>query len=70
MVPADDGASPAPLDRAVLERMQSRFAGRRMFEAVDLVEEGKLYLRIELAGDYYPGDASARFEMTCSEGRE
>jgi len=63
MVPADDGASPAPLDRAVLERMQSRFAGRRMFEAVDLVEEGKLSLRIELAGEYYPGDASARFEI-------
>jgi len=63
MVPADDGASPAPLDRAVLERMQSRFAGRRMFEAVDLVEEGKLYLRVELAGDYYPEAASARLEI-------
>ena len=63
MVPADDGASPAPLDRAVLERIQSRFAGRRMFEAVDLVKEGKLYLRVELAGDYYPGDVSARFEI-------
>ena len=63
MVPADDGASPAPLDRAVLERIQSRFAGRRMFEAVDLLEEGKLYLRVELSIDYYPEDASARFEI-------
>jgi len=63
MVPTDDGASPAPLDRAVLERIQSRFAGRRLFEAVDLVEEGKLYLRVELAGDYYPGAVSARFEI-------
>ncbi|WP_434085395.1 hypothetical protein [Natronomonas marina] len=43
--------------------MRSRFAGRRLCEAVDLIEEGKLYLRIELAGDYYPGDASARFEI-------
>ena len=63
MVPADDGASPAPLDRAVLEHMRSRFAGRQMFESVDLIEEGKLYLGVELAGDYYPGDASARFEI-------
>ncbi|MUV60556.1 hypothetical protein GJ634_07320, partial [Halobacterium sp. CBA1126] len=55
MVPADDGASPAPLDRAVLEHMRSRFAGRRMFEAVDLVEEGKLYLRVELAGGVLSG---------------
>lgn len=62
MVPADDGASPAPLDRAVLERMRSRFAGRRMFESVNLTMKGKLCLRVELSGDYFPDDASARFE--------
>jgi hypothetical protein len=63
MVPADDGASPAPIDRAVLERIRSRFAGRRMFESVDLIEDGKLYLRLALSADYYPRETSARFEI-------
>jgi hypothetical protein len=63
MVPADDGASPAPIDRAVLERIRSRFAGQRMFESADLIEDGKLYLRVSLSADYYPGEASARFEI-------
>jgi len=63
MVPADDGASPAPLDRAVLEHMRSRVAGGRLFESVDLIEEGKLYLRAELASNYFPDAASARFEI-------
>lgn len=63
MVPADDGASPAPIDRAVLERMRSRFAGSRMIESAAIVEEGKLHLRIELSHDYYPGEISARFEI-------
>ena len=63
MVPADDGASPAPIDRAVLERIRSRFPGRRMFESVDLIEDGKLYLRLALSADYYPRETSARFEI-------
>ena len=70
MVSADDGASPAPLDRAVLEHLRSRFAGHRLFESVDLIEEGKLYLGVELAGDYYPGDASARFEIRWYRNQE
>lgn len=63
MAPADDGASPAPIDRSVLERMRSRFAGRRLFESAEIVEEGKLYLRVEFSGGYYPCEASARFEI-------
>jgi len=63
MAPADDGATPAPIDRAVLERLQSRFAGRRLFESVDLVEDGNLHLRAALSPDYYPRDASARLEI-------
>ena len=63
MVPADDGASSAPIDRAVLERMRSRFAGRRMFDLAEIVEEKRLHLCIELSGEYYPNDASARFEI-------
>nr|WP_049904795.1 hypothetical protein [Natrialba asiatica] len=63
MVPTDDGSSPAPIDRSVLERMRSRFVGRRMFESAEIVKEGKLHLRVELSGDYYPNEASARFEI-------
>lgn len=63
MVPTDDGANPAPIDRAVLERMQSRFAGRRTFESAALIEDGKLQLRVAFSADYYPQGASARFEI-------
>nr|WP_255192443.1 hypothetical protein [Natronobeatus ordinarius] len=63
MVPADDGASPAPIDRAVLERMRSRFRGRRTFESAEIVAEGNLSLCVELSGDYYPTEASARLEI-------
>jgi hypothetical protein len=63
MVPVDDGASPAPIDRAVLERMRSRFAGSRMFEAVEIVEDGNLHLRVDLSSDYYPSEGSARLEI-------
>ena len=63
MVPVDDGASPAPIDRSVLERLRSRFAGSRMFESAEIVEEGKLYLRVALSDTYYPGSVSARLEI-------
>ena len=63
MVPADDGASPAPIDRPVLERMRSRFAGRRLFDSAEIVEEKRLHLRVELSEEYYPKDSSARFEI-------
>jgi hypothetical protein len=63
MVPVDDGASPAPIDRSVLERMRSRFAGSRMFESVEMHNEGNLHLRVELSSEYYPNEVSARFEV-------
>jgi len=63
MVPADNGASPAPIDRSVLERMRARFVKTRMFESAAIVERKKLHLRAELSGDYYPGEVSARFEI-------
>jgi len=61
--PIDDGASPAPIDRPILERLRSRFTGSRLFESVEIVEEGNLHLRIELSGDYYPGSVSAHIEI-------
>jgi hypothetical protein len=63
MVPVDDGASPAPIDRSVLERMQSRFVGSRMTASAEIVEEGNLFLHVQLSREYYPGEVSARFEI-------
>jgi len=63
MVPVDDGATPAPIDRSVLERLRLRFAGSRLFESVEIIEEGNLYLHAELSSEYYPGDLSARLEI-------
>jgi len=60
---ADNGASLAPIDRSVLERMQSRFAGSRMIETVEIVEERNLHLRVTVSDNYYPGDVSARLEI-------
>ena len=34
-----------------------------MFASVELVEEVKLYLHVEISRDYYPDEASARFEI-------
>lgn len=63
MVPVDDGASPAPIDRSVLERLRSRFAGSRMFGSVRIVEDGNLHLRVEVSEEYYPGSVAARLEI-------
>jgi hypothetical protein len=63
MVPADDGASPAPIDRSILERLQSRFTTSRLFESAAILEEEKLHLRVELSREYYPDERSARFEI-------
>lgn len=63
MVPTDDGASPAPIDRSVLERMRSQFIGSRLIESAEILEEGKQYLRVELSSDYYPSTVSTRFEI-------
>lgn len=63
MVPVDDGATPAPIDRSVLERIRLRFAGSRLFESVEIIEEGHVYLNVELSDEYYPGEVSARIEI-------
>ncbi|WP_341538911.1 hypothetical protein [Natrarchaeobius halalkaliphilus] len=34
-----------------------------MFESVEIAEERKLSLRVELSSEYYPRDASVRFEI-------
>ncbi|CCQ33888.1 conserved hypothetical protein [Halorhabdus tiamatea SARL4B] len=59
----EDGTSPAPIDRAVLQQMRSRFLGSRQIDAARILEDEKLHLRVELSSDYYPSHASARFEI-------
>lgn len=34
-----------------------------MFASAEFVEEGRLCLRVEVSGDYYPDEASAHFEI-------
>lgn len=63
MVPTDDGATPAPIDRAVLKRIQSQLASTRFVESAVLSRDGKLHLRIIFAGEYYPTEVAARLEI-------
>lgn len=63
MVPTGDGGSSAPIDRAVLERMRSRFVAARTFESAEILEKGKLHLRAEVTSEYYPHEASACIEI-------
>jgi hypothetical protein len=34
-----------------------------MFESVEIIEEGKLHLRVSLSDEYYPGEVSAHVEI-------
>lgn len=63
MGPANDGRSPAPIDRSVLERLRSQFIGSQMFRSTELISTGKLHLRVDLSDEYYPNEVSARLEI-------
>jgi hypothetical protein len=63
MAPVDDGASPAPIDRSVLERIRSRLSGSRTVESAAVLEADNLHLRVELSREYYPGEATAHLEI-------
>lgn len=55
MVPADDGASPAPIDRPVLELLRERLVGTAQASEVTITdEEGHLELLAVLSDAYYP----------------
>ena len=58
MAPVDDSSDPAPIDRSVLERIQSRLASTRLVESTDLVADRNLYLRIVLSGEYYTSEVA------------
>jgi len=63
MAPIDDGATPASIDRSVLEQMRSQFTGSRMVESAEIVAKDNLYLHVDFSDNYYPGEVSARFEI-------
>ncbi len=63
MGPADDGTSAAPIDRSVLENIQSRVAGSRLADSARIDETDRLHLRVDLASEYYPDETAARFEI-------
>jgi hypothetical protein len=69
MGPRDDGASAAPIDRAVLETLRSRFDGLRLTESAEIVADPRLHLRVDLASEYYPDETSGRFEIRWSLSR-
>ncbi len=55
MVPADDGGSPSPIDRPVLELLRDRLLGTaQVSDATITDEEGHLELRVVLSDAYYP----------------
>lgn len=53
--PASDGSSPAPIDRPILELMQTRLSATNQVERVSITDDsGHLELRLVFASTYYP----------------
>lgn len=53
--PTGDGSSPAPIDRPLLEFLQTRLASTQQVERTDITGvSGHLVLRVTLAATYYP----------------
>ncbi|WP_420871419.1 hypothetical protein [Halomicrobium salinisoli] len=53
--PVDDGGSPAPIDRPILEFLQARLDATQQVERAAITDdEGHLELRVEIAPAYYP----------------
>jgi hypothetical protein len=64
MVPVDDGGSPAPIDRPVLELLRDRLrTTTQVTEASITDSDGHLELRATLADAYYP-DSGERATLT------
>lgn len=53
--PSDDGGSPAPVDRPVLEFLRERLVATRQVDTATITDAtGHLELRVTLASTYYP----------------
>lgn len=58
--PVDDGASPAPIDRQVLEYLRGRLETTTQVADATITDvEGHLALHVQLSGAYYPNDTEA-----------
>lgn len=56
--PADDGSSPAPIDRPILEFLLHRLDGSEFVHRARIDDEsGHLQLSVRLASSYYPESA-------------
>jgi len=59
MPPTDDGASPAPVDRPLLEFIRDRLGSTEQFARAELTDPAEgLELRARLADGYYPHSVS------------
>lgn len=59
MVPPTDGASPAPIDRPILEFLRTRLAGTSQVERARITDEtGHLELRVTFEATYYPASVN------------
>ncbi|WP_267643525.1 hypothetical protein [Haloarchaeobius amylolyticus] len=55
--PAGDGGSPAPIDRPILEFIQTRLASTNQVEQATITDDnGHLELAVTLASPYYPSE--------------
>jgi hypothetical protein len=52
--PTGDGASPAPIDRPILEFLQDRLETTQQVETTTITDDGHLELRVQLSDAYYP----------------
>lgn len=59
--PAGDGSSPAPIDRPIVEFLQTRLATTQQVEQTTITDvSGHLSLRVTLATTYYPETVEER----------
>ncbi|WP_135854714.1 hypothetical protein [Halorussus salinus] len=52
--PTGDGATPAPIDRPVLELLRDRLETTRQVETTAITGDGHLELDVRLSDEYYP----------------
>jgi len=62
MVPVLTARVNAPIDRSVVGANAVAFAGTPDGRRCEIIEED-IGIRVELSGEYYPGEISARFEI-------
>lgn len=57
--PTGDGASPAPIDRPILELLRDRLETTRQVETATISDDGHLELQVGLSDEYYPEGVQA-----------